>query len=338
MKRFAPANFLVAIALLVLAGIASAHEIRPAYLELIEQPDGGVIALWKQPLMDSFGVAIAPRLSSGWLDQLPRRQWQTSSHRIQEWTVAAPRAPLPGQDLYIEGLDKTITDVLVRIRFASGAELTQLIKPEQPRWQLPAGEKSGLPVASYLALGIEHIWTGIDHLLYVFGLILLVPNWRVLLKTITAFTIAHSITLGAASLKLIPVAAAPVEAVIALSIVYVAVELLNARRGAIGIAQRAPWLIAFAFGLLHGFGFAGALAETGLPADNIPLALLLFNIGIEVGQLAFVATVLALLALGRRYTPSGAQWVVRGAPHAIGSLAAFWLIERTLVAWQVISH
>ncbi len=338
MKRSVIRNFIAAITLLFATGGACAHEIRPAYLELIEQPDGGVLALWKQPLVDSFGVAIAPRLSSGWLDQPPRRQWQTPSHRIQEWTIAAPRAPLQDQELRIEGLDKTITDVLVRIRFKSGNELTQLIKPEQPHWQLPAGEKSGLPVASYLALGIEHIWTGIDHLLYVFGLILLVPNWRVLLKTITAFTIAHSITLGAASLKIIPVAAAPVEAVIALSIVYVAVELINARRGAIGIAQRAPWLIAFAFGLLHGFGFAGALADTGLPPDNIPLALLLFNVGIEVGQLAFVAAVLGLLALGRRHTPRGADWIVRGAPHVIGSLAAFWLIERTLVAWQVIDH
>lgn len=338
MSRSTPKKFLVAILLLLATGIAFAHEIRPAYFELIEQPDGSVLALWKQPLMNTVGVAIAPRLSSGWLDQQPRRQWQTPSHRIQEWTIAAPRVPLQGQELRIEGLDKTITDVLVRIRFAGGAELTQLIKPDQPQWRLPAGEKSGLPVASYLALGVEHIWTGIDHLLYVFGLILLVPNWRVLLKTITAFTIAHSITLGAASLQLIPVAAAPVEAVIALSIVYVAVELLNARRGAVGIAQRAPWLIAFAFGLLHGFGFAGALAETGLPADNIPLALLLFNIGIEAGQLAFVAAVLTLLALGRRYLPRGAHWVVRGAPHAIGSLAAFWLIERTLVAWRIISH
>jgi hypothetical protein len=337
-KRFAPGRFLVALVLLITAGVASAHEIRPAYFELIEQPDGSVLALWKQPLMDSFGVAIAPRLSSGWLDQPPRREWQTSSHRIQEWTIAAPRAPLHDQELRIEGLDKTITDVLVRIRFRSGNELTQLIKPEQPQWQLPAGEKSGLPVASYLALGIEHIWTGIDHLLYVFGLILLVPNWRMLLKTITAFTVAHSITLGAASLKIIPVAAAPVEAVIALSIVYVAVELINARRGAIGIAQRAPWLIAFAFGLLHGFGFAGALAETGLPADNIPLALLLFNVGIEIGQLAFVAAVLGLLALGRRHAPRSERWLVFGAPHVIGSFAAFWLIERTLVAWHVISH
>ena len=338
MKRATLLHWLVSIALSIASGLISAHEIRPAYFELIEQPDGSVLARWKQPMMDTIGIAIAPRLSSGWLDSAPRRQWQTPSHRVQEWTIAAPRARLAGQELRIEGLEKTITDVLVRIRFAEGAELTQLIKPEQPRWELPAGAKTGLPVAQYLLLGVDHIWTGIDHLLYVFGLILLVPNWRVLLQTITAFTVAHSITLGAASLALIPVAAAPVEAVIALSIVYVAVELINARRGAIGIAQRAPWLIAFAFGLLHGFGFAGALAETGLPPDNIPLALLLFNIGIEVGQLVFVAAVLTVLALGRRYIPRGAQWLVHGAPHVIGSLAAFWLIERTLVAWQVIAH
>lgn len=325
-------------ALALLSPVASAHEIRPAYLELLEQPDGAIVALWKQPLMDDVGVAIAPRLSSGWLDTPPRREWRTPSHRVQQWNVPAPRAAIAGQQLRIEGLEKTITDVLVRVHFASGDEVTQLIKPENPQWQLPAAEKAGLPVAQYLALGIEHIWTGIDHLLYVLGLILLVPNWRVLLRTITAFTVAHSITLGAATLNIVPVAAAPVEAVIALSIVYVAVELIHARRGRRGLAQRAPWLIAFAFGLLHGFGFAGALAETGLPPDNIPWALLLFNVGIEVGQLAFVAAVLTLLTVGRRHAPAVAAAFVRGTPHVIGSLAAFWLIERTLVAWQIVSH
>jgi hypothetical protein len=328
----------VALPFLLFISAAGAHEVRPAYFELVANANGEIVALWKQPLMDTVGVAIEPKLSSGWLDREPRREWQTVSHRIREWTIAAPHAPLDRQELTIEGLDKTITDVLVRVRFENGDEVTQLITPAQPHWRIPANGNAAPPVAQYLALGIEHIWTGFDHLLYVFGLILLVPHWRTLLKTITAFTVAHSITLGAAALKIIPVAAAPVEAVIALSIVYVAAELVYARRGITSIAQRAPWSIAFAFGLLHGFGFAGALAETGLPVDNIPLALLLFNLGIEAGQLLFVAAVLASLALARRYAPRGAHWLQLGAPHAIGALAAFWLIERTLVAWQVVAH
>lgn len=338
MNRTGIFALIIGTILTLLAHGVSAHEIRPAYFELLERPDGTVTALWKQPLMDTVGVAIAPQLSSGWLDPAPRKQWQTPSHRVQQWTVAAPHAAIAGQQLRIEGLEKTITDVLVRVRFADGEEVTQLIKAENPQWQVPAAGKTGLPVVQYLTLGVEHIWTGIDHLLYVLGLILLVPNWRVLLRTITAFTVAHSITLGAATLKIIPVAAAPVEAVIALSIVYVAAELIHARRGQYGLAQRAPWLIAFAFGLLHGFGFAGALAETGLPQDNIPWALLLFNVGIEIGQLAFVAAVLSVLAFGRRYAPTAAHGFVRATPHVIGSLAAFWLIQRTLVAWQIVPH
>jgi hypothetical protein len=338
MTRYVLQVAVLLYALIFVNGAALAHEVRPAYFELVEQTNGDVIALWKQPLMDTLGVAIAPHLGAGWLDAAPQRQWQTETHRIQQWLIKAPHASIAEQQLRIEGLDKTITDVLVRIRYGNGSEATQLIKPEQPQWQLPRADKTALPVAQYLSLGIEHIWTGIDHLLYVFGLILLVGNWRLLLKTITAFTIAHSITLAAATLKIIPVAAAPVEAVIALSIVYVAVELVYARRGAFGLAQRAPWLIAFAFGLLHGFGFAGALAETGLPADNIPLALLLFNVGIEIGQLAFVAVVLSLLTLSRRYLPRTAHWLRYGAPHVIGSLAAFWFIERTLVAFRFIAH
>lgn len=328
----------LAIASIFVSGAAWAHEVRPAYFELIEQADGSITALWKQPLMDTLGVAIAPHLSAGWLDGAPQRQWQSPTHRVQQWLIKAPHAALAEQYLRIDGLDKTITDVLVRIRYRDGSEATQLINPERPQWLLPRADKVALPVAQYLGLGIKHIWTGIDHLLYVFGLILLVGHWRPLLKTITAFTVAHSITLAAATLKIIPVAAAPVEAIIALSIVYVAVELVYARRGAVGLAQRAPWLIAFAFGLLHGFGFAGALAETGLPAANIPLALLLFNLGIEAGQLAFVAAVLIALTLSRRYLPRVAYGLNATAPHVIGSLAAFWLIERTLVAFHFIAH
>lgn len=329
---------LIFVFLLVATSAVQAHEVRPAYFELVEAPDSSIKLLWKQPLMDTLGVAITPRLSSGWLQSPPQAQWQTSTHRIQQWLVRTPHGAIVTQQLDIDGLEKTITNVLVRVRYANGSEITHVINPDYPQWLLPNAEKSGLPVAQYLQLGIEHIWSGIDHLLYVFALILLVRNWRLLLKTITAFTVAHSITLAAATLKIIPVSPSAVEAVIALSIVYVAAELIYARRGAISLALRAPWLIAFAFGLLHGFGFAGALAETGLPADNIPLALLLFNIGIEMGQLSFVAVVLGGLHLLQRTVPRVAHWSTYIAPHVIGSLATFWLIERTLVTFHVISH
>ena len=180
----------------------------------------------------------------------------------------------------------------------------------------------------YLWLGFTHIWSGIDHLLYVLGLVLLVRSPRLLIKTITGFTLAHSVSLAAASLGYIHIPPAPVEATIALSIVYIAIELLHAREGRPGLAARAPWLVSMSIGLLHGLGFAGALAQVGLPADAIPQALLLFNIGIEIGQLSFVALVLtlgqALIRLAPRLTTS-LRWV---PPYAIGSFASFWVIER----------
>ena len=180
----------------------------------------------------------------------------------------------------------------------------------------------------YLELGFTHIWSGVDHLLYVFGLMLLVRNGRTLVKTITGFTLAHSITLAAAALGYVNVPAAPVEAVIALSIIYVAAEVVHARQGRTSLAQRAPWIVAFGFGLLHGLGFAGALSEVGLPAHAIPTALLLFNVGIEIGQLSFVGLLLIAARALQRTAPATVRRLEWVPPYAIGSLASFWFLER----------
>jgi hypothetical protein len=228
----------------------------------------------------------------------------------------------------VEGLERTITDVLLHVTYADGTELTQLIKPSAPSFQIPAANKSGLPVRQYLELGFMHIWSGIDHLLYVFGLLLLVRDIRTLVKTITGFTVAHSLTLAAASLGYVHVASAPVEAVIALSIVFVAAEVLNAKEGRMNLAQRAPWVVAFGFGLLHGLGFAGALAEVGLPAHAIPAALLLFNVGIEIGQLTFIGLLLLAAKALWRLAPRFVGQLHWAPPYLIGSVASFWLIQR----------
>jgi hydrogenase/urease accessory protein HupE len=251
---------------------------------------------------------------------------------IRRWTVAASDAALQGQRLSIEGLQATLTDVLVRIVAGNGTETIHLIKPDEPSWILPSLSKTSLGVPHYLSLGIEHIWTGIDHLLFVLGLMLLATRFRELLKTITAFTVAHSITLAAAALELVNVPPASIEAVIALSIMYLAVELVQFRRGRAGLAHRFPWVIALVFGLLHGFGFAGALSEVGLPEERIPLALLLFNVGIELGQIAFVCGVLLVLRMLASVLPRASERIHWAMPHVIGSLAAFWFIERTLAA------
>ena len=218
--------------------------------------------------------------------------------------------------------------MLLRVVYADGSELTRVLRPSDSSLTLPGAEKSGAPVREYLQLGFTHIWSGIDHLLYVFGLVLLVRTPRLLIKTITGFTLAHSVSLAAASLGYVNIPPAPVEAVIALSIVYIAVELLRVREGQPSLAARAPWLVSMSIGLLHGLGFAGALAEVGLPAGAIPQALLLFNIGIEIGQITFVALVLAAGDALIRYLPrltTSLRWV---PPYAIGSFASFWVIER----------
>jgi hypothetical protein len=321
---------LYALVLLLASLTVRAHEIRPAYLEIREGADQSIYVLWKQPTVGNRRLPIRPLLSSGWLDENTASMTRGEAHLILRWTVLPPHAPLAGQRLTIKGLDRTMTDAFVRIVQADGVELTRLVRPHEPELTIPSADKPSIPVADYVQLGVLHIWTGVDHLLYVLGLLLLVRQRAALIKTITAFTVAHSITLAAASLGLVIVPQAPVEALIALSIVYVAVELVYLRRGRPGLTCRFPWIVAFAFGLLHGIGFAGALGEVGLPRGDIPLALLCFNAGIEIGQVAFVAVALTAVRPIVTVAPRAAALVLRSVPHLIGSLAAFWFIERTL--------
>ena len=320
------------IGLACLTPAAQGHDIRPAYLEISEGRSGDIRILWREPIAGEYAIAIAPRISTGWLDRAPVTRSSTDTVLLRVWLISAPHAPLIGATVRIEGLDTTITDVLLRVQYRNGAELTRLLTPKASSVRIPSPDKAGLPVREYVALGITHIWGGIDHMLYVFGLVLLVPSVRMLLKTITGFTVAHSITLAAASLGYVHIPPAPVEAVIALSIVFVAAEVLKAREGEATLSRAAPWAVAFSFGLLHGLGFAGALAEIGLPPHSIPLALFLFNVGIEIGQLTFVA---ALLLAGAALWRLAPRWVARFEwlpPHLIGGLASFWLIERVLIA------
>ena len=315
-----------------LTSAAQAHDIRPAYLEISEGQAGEVRVLWREPIAGEYAVAITPRLSTGWLDRAPVTSSSTDTVLLRVWRIPPPHAPLVGATVRIDGLDTTITDVLLRVQYRNGAELTRLLTPKASSVRIASPDKVGLPVREYVELGITHIWGVIDHLLYVFGLVLLVPSVRMLLKTITGFTVAHSITLAAASLGYVHIPPAPVEAVIALSIVFVAAEVLKAREGEATLSRAAPWAVAFSFGLLHGLGFAGALAEIGLPPHSIPLALFLFNVGIEIGQLTFVAALLLAAAALWRLAPRWVTRLERLPPHLIGGLASFWLIERVLIA------
>lgn len=326
------------LALFGVLGAARAHEVRPALLQITVQGEHYDV-LWKQPVNGDVALRLLPKLSSGALDREPDVATVTDTFALKLWkNIPGGQRALDGQILGIEGLDRSITDVLVTVALPGDRTITQLLKPRETSTRLDLSASASPPATGYFMLGVEHILAGIDHLLFVLGLVLLVRKPWLLVKTITAFTLAHSVTLAATTLGWIHVQASVVEALVALSIVILAVELVRKAAGEGGITSRFPWLIAFAFGLLHGCAFAGALAEAGLPAKDIPLALFLFNVGVEVGQLLFIGAVLLVLhgaarLISTRFanaqTPAWAQLAV---PYTIGGFASYWFIERFLLA------
>jgi len=331
--------FLIVIFALTLAtiGIVQAHEVRPGYLQIKQVDASTYDLLWKVPAKGDRRLGLYVRLPG-----YCRNSEATSSFAggayIERWRAACDGG-LEDGTIAIDGLAATRTDVLARVEYSKGRTQTVRLTPSQPEFKVMGTAGPAAVVRTYFKLGVEHILLGFDHLLFVLALLLLVEGWRRLVATITAFTMAHSLTLAAATFGWVQVPQAPVEAVIALSIMFVAVEILHRQKGKTGIATRKPWIVAFIFGLLHGLGFAGALREVGLPDDAIPLALAFFNVGVEAGQLLFVATVFLLFqlfgqlmnrhgAIAERPSLPGAA-VSRPASYVIGTLAAFWLIERT---------
>jgi len=309
---------------------SNAHEIRPAYLEIKENVDHSLSITWKQPLMGQYGVPLHPVISAGWLQDSTAEKSYTESYLVKHWQISPTHAALNAQTITIYGLEKTITDVLVQVILPQNS-FTYLVKPIHPFVKLNITKPQPPPVWQYIQLGIYHIWTGFDHLLFVFGLILLVKKRSLLIWTITAFTIAHSITLALATLQIVKVSSAFTEAAIALSIVFLGVELVHHYQGKKGLAFMFPWLVSFLFGLLHGLGFATALNDVGLPQHNIPMALFLFNVGVELGQLSFLMLILLLIALIKRIRFEFPNWVYRAPGYAVGVLAMYWFIERALI-------
>jgi hypothetical protein len=253
---------------------------------------------------------------------------------VQYFSFKTDGQPIAGETIFIEGLSALQIDVLVRVNLANGDNHSMILRPKSPSWVIPERATKSAVAWSYIKMGVEHIFGGIDHLLFVLALVVIVPNLWMLLKTITAFTVAHSVTLALATLGFVNVPSGPTEAVIALSIVFLAVEIIRSSQGKFSLAANYPWIVAMIFGLVHGLGFAGALSEVGLPQHEIPLALLMFNVGVELGQIAFVLAVLCVLA-GLRLMwakiPTLApisRWQL--VPYAIGCIAAYWTIERTI--------
>lgn len=316
-------------ALLAWTAAAAGHEVRPAYLEITEPAPQRFEILWKQPVIADRAVRLAPRLSNGWLDGAPAAQQLGLNHLIKVWhATGRVEADLAGASIAIDGLERTITDALVRITLADGRRLERILTPSEPSLTVAFAAAGAVSTPVYLRLGVEHILTGVDHLAFVLLLLLLIGGGRRLVAAVTAFTAAHSLTLALATLGLVRVDAAAVEAVVALSIVFLAVELVQAAGGRAGLTSRRPWLVPFAFGLLHGFAFAGALAEIGLPRGEAVLALLLFNLGVEIGQLLFIAALFAAFRVAARYARQLPAWTRLAPPYAVGAYAASWLIER----------
>ena len=315
--------------------LAQGHEVRPAYLELREITPHRFEVLWRTPVLAGRRLPVVLQLPAEVKNERGPTVQDLNDSLLERRTVDAGPAGFAGKRIAFPGLQVTITDVLVRISLLDGRTWTTFARPSQPWIEMEPTRGAAATAASFFAKGIQHILLGFDHLLFVFALLFIVRTPWMLVKTITAFTIAHSITLAAATLGHASVPVPPLEAAIALSILFLAPEIVRTWRQQSSFTIRHPWIVAFAFGLLHGFGFASALGEVGLPQADIPLALLTFNLGVEVGQLAFVATIVLAYRAVKAIT-----WRWRGkielAPaYIVGTLGAFWTIQRIVTILEV---
>lgn len=319
----------------VLPSLVRSHALEPGFLELVPIGAGEWRVTWRKPQVQGRPMPIDAVLPEGCSPRRGPEPGFDGRAFLAGW-VASCSEGLEGGEIRIEGLERTRTDVLVRYATApdTGPQTARLT-PATPAFTVPVDPGPLGVFSGYFALGVDHILKGVDHLLFVLMLLLLIRDWRPLVAAVTSFTVAHSLSLAAASLGWIVVPSPPVEAIVALSIAFLAAELLQKHREKRGLTERYPWVLAFAFGLLHGLGFARALLEVGLPEGDVPLALLSFNVGVEAGQLLFIATALALgLAFARLYPILAASFTRPGSPgflalaYGVGSLAAYWVIER----------
>ena len=319
---------LLLIGIVFLTATTLADEFRPALLEITESEPGWYAVLWKVPLQNGKALDISP-IFPGHIQQMgPASARVVQGDRIEQSTWTSETGSLVGGTIEIAGLSVLPIDVIVQIDMANGEEHSAILRPATPSYVVPERTTKWTVAASYWKIGTIHILEGYDHLLFVLALLLIIPNLWMLFKTITAFTLAHSVSLALATLGVVNMPGAPTEAVISLSILFLAVEIVHSRKGQVTFTEQYPWVVALAFGLVHGLGFAGALAEVGLPQREIPLALLMFNVGVETGQILFVCGVLVVIALIRRMPVGWPDGSWRLMPYAIGSMAAFWTVQR----------
>ena len=307
---------------------ASAHELQPGSLEVRQLTQDRYEVIWRAPIYYQKPHPAKLQLPEQWKTVGEPTVKQLPDSALHRRVVSVPNGEISGSEIRFIGLEATITDVFARFTWLDGAETTAIARPSRP-WVDIEGKRSVWQIAGdYTLLGIDHILSGFDHLTFVLALLLIVSGMKRLLITVTSFTIAHSITLAAATLGVMWVPGAPVEATIALSILFLAGELVKVNRGLPSLTAQYPWTVAFVFGLLHGFGFAGALNDIGLPQHEVPMALLTFNVGVELGQLLFIAAVMSLLIVIRKIRIELPQWTHQLPAYSIGGIAAFWFFER----------
>jgi hypothetical protein len=323
-------SFALCLAAVALSTPAAAHPLAPALLELREVTPAHVEVTWRRSILKLPGMeATRPVLPERCVQNGPLQETEDDEGITSTWTVDCGTRGLVGERVGVEGLGQALSDALVRLVLADGRTVRTVISSRDPFLVIPERESRAAVAASYAELGIRHILTGVDHLLFVFGLLLLVPSRRLLLATVTAFTIGHSVTLSLAALGFANAPPAPIEVAIAFSIYVLAVDLARERKAHDTLLSRRPWLMALLFGLLHGMGFAGALRAVGLPEHEIPLSLFSFNAGIEAGQLLFVVAVVGLRRALRPLIAAMPAWSRRVPVYAMGSLAVFWMIQRS---------
>ena len=330
-RRFGRLLASLLFALVLVPVAARAHEARPAYLELKETAAGQFSVLWRIPVLAGMRLPVVLQLPDDVKNLKEPSVQELTDSLLERRSIDAGPNGLSGKRIEFPGLQLTITDVLVRVEMLDGRKWMLVARPQQPWVEIAQARGTAATAAMFLTQGIEHILVGVDHLLFVFGLLLIVRTPWMLVKTITAFTAAHSITLAIATLGYASIPVPPLNTLIALSILFLGPEIVRARRGETSFTIRNPWVVAFAFGLLHGFGFASGLAAIGLPRGEIPLALLMFNVGVEIGQLAFVAVILLLV---RAFKVLEMRWprpVELLPAYVVGSLGAFWTIQRLVL-------
>ena len=312
----------------LLVPAAFAHESRPAYLEIKETAPGQYSVLWRTPVLAGMRLPLVLKIPDDVKNLKPPVVQELADSLVERRSIDAGPNGLSGKRIEFAGLQLTITDVLVRVEMLDGRKWTTIARPSQPWIEIAASQSWWQVMGNYIIEGMRHILFGADHLLFVLGLLLIVQDRWMLLKTVTAFTVAHSITLAIATLGYADAPALPLNAAIALSILFLGPEIVRTWRGDTSFTIQHPWVVAFAFGLLHGFGFASALTGAGLPRGDLPLALLSFNIGVEVGQLGFVALILALERSFRVLQIRWPGWVQALPGYTVGTLGAFWTVQR----------